>query len=125
MSKNSLTPKEFFDHLQVALPWLTEIRLVKSLDDPWALLVGKTVEFRVPTCHIAWGGATSYKPERWRQATVNDIRRAIGKPMECRSEAGNLFMLIGGYVSEEGLPIFLVQTSPRTVNPYSLIEVRE
>lgn len=95
-----LTPAEAFEHLKAVFPDVIEIRLREGI----AIVhrENHSVGFVDEPVNIDWGDATSYKPERWRPATIEDVKRALDEPIECRANGSSGYYLVGGYQCASG-----------------------
>lgn len=128
-SEEKLTPKEAFEHLQAVFPSIVRIGIV---GDTLRAFRNNACDFNfsVHIANIDWGDATEYKPERWRPATMNDIRRALNNPIKCRAPLTGRTgftcgMLVGGYICSVGFLTFNVMLSNDAVEAFQGVEVLE
>lgn len=122
MSERKLTPAEAFEMLKAVFPWLTKI---KRSEDAGVHLCRNTESVAyLHVCNIDWNSDTSY-PDKWRPATIEDIKRAIdGDSIECRVGVKNA-TLVGGHRGFLGALLFNVKVNSSSFDVYSNVEVRE
>lgn len=121
-----LTPKEAFEHLKAVFPWLGEIRRSNdvSIDGVYLCGVSDYPKLKTNSANIDWGETKSYKPEKWRPATIEDVKRALDNPIECRLLDGRSGVLVGGITNNAGRLLFSVNVRDFYEN-YATVEVRE
>lgn len=126
MTEKKLTPAESFEHLKAVFPWLK--RIEQSNKHEGGLFFRDSdldVGIHCTRANIEWGETTSYKPEKWRPATIEDVKRALdGDKVECRVVGiGGRF--IAGYISSLKPSIYISAGSTICDFFMDTVEVRE
>lgn len=124
-----LTPQEAFEVLVKLNPGINFIEVAGG-DCILASEKGTSIQSRYYSPNIDWGDATSYKPEQWRPATIEDLAKSVYSWTSCRvrdAEGRNRVdgLLIGGRQNATGSPIAFVDIGANVLG-YELqyVEVR-
>ena len=124
MTEKKITPAEVAERLMPVFPWLVEIKRTGFVGRTIILGISSPI-IEIQTCEIDWGSETSYKPEKWRPATVGDfVRHANGKEVIARVD-GRVGKLFGASKPITGLAFGVVFSDESVWRAASLVEVRE